>query len=279
MLTIAQRTDLVGEAGQLEPRGVIAGILVAMVTRASYSARLRWFQSLDWWKVSCMLRGFAPNLQDDRKSPMDTRRGSERIVERDTFERLHGLLPAQPGDKFRVWGANSFVASPMFGSTFREDVAQHCGFRTLASSSQAKGTHSGLWLGAVDPDAAAAVPGVVSRVKEEAAGRDSSGVFTNAQILGKLFVKRSGNCASKGGETKALVGDALKYADRYALEAGFRQRASRLGVPNARAAWFVRDVPQSMGHAEWRFYEAVCDLRLPDFLRAAPYRMVQGIPS
>ena len=204
MLTIAQRTDLVGEAGQLEPRGVIAGILVAMVTRASYSARLRWFQSLDWWKVSCMLRGFAPNLQDDRKSPMDTRRGSERIVERDTFERLHGLLPAQPGDKFRVWGANSFVASPMFGSTFREDVAQHCGFRTLASSSQAKGTHSGLWLAAVDPDAAATVPGVASRVKEVAAGLDSSGVYTNAEISGKLFVKWFGKCASKGGETKVL---------------------------------------------------------------------------
>ena len=116
-------------------------------------------------------------------------------------------------------------------------------------------------------------------MKEEAAGRDSSGVYTNAEILGRLFAKWFGSCASKGGETKVSVGNASKYADRYALEAGFRRRASRMGVPNARAAWFARDAPQSTGRAEGRFYEAASDLRLPDFLLVAPYRMVGGMPS
>ena len=52
-----------------------------------------------------------------------------------------------------------------------------------------------------------------------------------------------------------------------------------MGLPNARAAWFVRDVSQSMGRSEWRFFEAVCDLRLPDCCRLAPYRIVAGMPT
>ena len=71
----------------------------------------------------------------------------------------------------------------------------------------------------------------------------------------------------------------MKYADRCALEAGFRRRTSRMGVSNSRAAWFVRDVPKSMGNAERCFYEAADELRLPEFLRVAPRRMAEGTPS
>ena len=53
--TIASRAELVGEDGQLYPYGVIAGMVFAMVTRASYGSRLGWFQPLDWSKVSCVL--------------------------------------------------------------------------------------------------------------------------------------------------------------------------------------------------------------------------------
>ena len=80
-------------------------------------------------------------------------------------------------------------------------------------------------------------------------------------ILGKLFAKWFGDCARKGDDTKVSVGAALKYADRYALEAGFRRRTSRMGVSNSRAAWFARDVPKSMGNAERRLYEAAGELR------------------
>ena len=82
---------------------------------------------------------------------------------------------------------------------------------------------------------------------------------------------RQTHFVGQGDDTKVLVGAALKYADRYALEAFFRRRTSRVGVSNSRAAWFVRDVPKSMGNAERCFS--------PDFLRAAPRRMAEGMPS
>ena len=109
-LTVAQRTELVGESGQLEPRGVVAGMVFAMLTRASFGARLKGFRSLDCWEVSCMLSGFAPKAQGDKKSPTDTRRVFEKIAWRETFELPRGVLPAQPGDESRVWGAHSFAA-------------------------------------------------------------------------------------------------------------------------------------------------------------------------
>ena len=42
--------DLLNLSGQsaLEPLGVVPGLVFAAVTRASYAARLRWFESLDW---------------------------------------------------------------------------------------------------------------------------------------------------------------------------------------------------------------------------------------
>ena len=33
---------------------------------------------------------------------------------------------------------------------------------------------------------------------------------------------------------------------------------------------------KTMGNAEWRFYEAARELRLPDVLRVAPRRMLYG---
>ena len=46
--TITAKDNLVGEdKGQLEPHGVIGGMVFAMVTWASYYSRLRWFESLD----------------------------------------------------------------------------------------------------------------------------------------------------------------------------------------------------------------------------------------
>ena len=91
--TVAARKELVGETGQLLPYGVISGMVLAMVTRASYGARLNWFQSLGWRKVSCMFRGSAPGAQEDKKSTMDTRRGFEKIVEPDASDCRHALLP------------------------------------------------------------------------------------------------------------------------------------------------------------------------------------------
>ena len=57
---IAERDDLVGQEGALEPLGVIAGMVFATVTRVSYGARLKWLQALGSWRVSRMLRGMCP---------------------------------------------------------------------------------------------------------------------------------------------------------------------------------------------------------------------------
>ena len=149
-----------------------------------------------------MLRGLVQNAQDDKTLPMDARRGVEKIAGPKAFDPLYGLLPVQQGDKSRVWGVNSLAALPMFGGVFREDAAQQRGFWTPVSSSQKKGTRSGLWLAVLDPDATVAVPGAVSRVKEEAAGLEASSLRANAALSGKLFAMWSGNCASKSNETK-----------------------------------------------------------------------------
>ena len=77
-----------------------------MGARASYYARLTWFQSLGWSKVSCMLRGLLPSVQVDKKGPMDTRPEFEKIAQHDAFEAQHAPLPVQPDEKSRVWGVS-----------------------------------------------------------------------------------------------------------------------------------------------------------------------------
>ena len=253
-------------------------MVFAMVTRASYGARLGRPQFLDWSKASCLLRGLSPNVRDDKKFPMDTRRGFEKIAQPEAFDTQRALLPVQPDDKCRVWRVNSFATSPMFGGVFREDAAQQCGFRAPVSSSQEEGTRSGLWLTVVDPDATVAAPGFAAHVKEGAAGVEASAAHANAVISGKLFAKWFGNRASSGKETQVLVDNALRYADRYALEAGFRRRTSRVGIPNSRASWFVCDVPEGMGNAEWRLFEAAGESYFPASFRVAPYRIAEGMP-
>ena len=139
----------------------------------------------------------------------------------------------------------------MFGGVFREDVAQPCGFRMPVTPSREKGAYSGLWLTAADPDAAVTARGFASRVKGGAAGVETSAVRANAVILGKLFAKWFGNCTSSGKEGQTLVGNALRYAGRCALEAGFRRCATRVGAPNSRVSWLARDAPEGIGNAGW----------------------------
>ena len=102
---IAPKKDLVDDSkGQLAPYGVIGGMVFAMATRASYYSRLRWFQSLDWNKLSSMLRGLLPRVDVEKKSQTNPRRGFDTIVDAAAFENQHALLPVQPDDMSRVWG-------------------------------------------------------------------------------------------------------------------------------------------------------------------------------
>ena len=209
---------------------------------------------------------------------MDSCRCFEKIAHPVAFEELFAHMPVQPDDKSRVWGVNSFALLPMFGGAFREDVAQQCGARAPVSPYREERTHLGLWLTEVGPGATVAVPGFASHAKEERAGTEASTAHKNAAISGKLFAKWFGNCTHSGEETQVLVDNALGYANRYALEAGFRRCTSRLGIPNSRASWFARDVPSGPGTAEWGLCGAVGATYLPPFFRFAPYRMAEGMP-
>ena len=63
---IAARSELVGLSGTLKPSVVIAGLVFAVVTRASFPARLKWPQPVDWRRLSCLLRGLAPCSHGDK---------------------------------------------------------------------------------------------------------------------------------------------------------------------------------------------------------------------
>ena len=49
-----------------------------------------------------MLRGFLPNVQDDKKFPVHARRGFEKIAQPEAFDAQHAHSPAQPDDKSRA---------------------------------------------------------------------------------------------------------------------------------------------------------------------------------
>ena len=80
----AQRDELVGPTGRLEPLGVTAGMVFAVATRASYGARSKWFQSLDWWKVSRILRALAPSSKTE-KLPLTGRIGFDNLAHEGAF--------------------------------------------------------------------------------------------------------------------------------------------------------------------------------------------------
>ena len=170
MSIFGQREGLVSPSSRLEQIGVLAGIVFAIATRASYAARLKWFQAVDWREVSRMLRGLTPSSKE-AKALLKGRIGSDDHGDKDMFQRLRGWIPVQPGENYRAWGFNSFAVLPTFGGAFREDVAQQCGRRMPVSPCQERGTHSGLRLAVADPGAAATVPGVTSYEKDEAARR------------------------------------------------------------------------------------------------------------
>ena len=189
---IGVRAELAGLTGSVEPLGVIAGVVFAMVTFASYSARLKWPQRLGSRRASCMLRGMVPRNQGD-KSVRKSRPGFVEIANKRCLDEQYGHTSAQPGDRSCVWGVNSSAVLPPSGLRFRADVAQRRGYRMPTLSDYEKGANLGVLLVVADPDAAATAPGVApeSGVSENAAG--CSLVRDNAALLGKVFASRFGD--------------------------------------------------------------------------------------
>ena len=113
---VGARVDLVGQFGGSQPHGVAPGMVFFILTRSLFSARLSWFEFLDLQRVFrrlCGLRLTSP--------------GFEKVASPDAFDAQCGHLPAQPGDKSRVLGVNSFAQSPAFGGNARKDISHECG--------------------------------------------------------------------------------------------------------------------------------------------------------
>ena len=278
VLAIVERPELVGAASTLESLGVIAGMVFALVTRASYSARLKWFQKLDWWRVCRLLRGIVTCAQEGKSAPKSCP-GFVAITNKGRFDDQYGHLPARPGDTSRVWGANSFVVSQTFRGEFRADVARQCGRRMPTLSDYEKCTYSGALSGASDPDVPATAAGVAPC---DDAGEGESirpSAQENAALLGKMFAPRFEDCSSNQSTAEELAENACKYAERYALAAGSRRHASRTGVPNARAGFSEADVPGYRASPEWSVYPAIQELRLPMGRRVQPYRLAECAPT
>ena len=98
-------------------------------------------------------------------------------------------------------------------------------------------------------------------------------------LVGKVSATRFGEWTLDPSATEDLVKNARQFSDRYVLEAGFRRRSSRLGVPNPRASWFECDVPQSMAPPERFLFSAFSHLRLPRGQRAEPHHLAARAPS
>ena len=74
-------------------------------------------------------RGFHPKPPSakivDELPPL----GVEAAVKESAFDARYGILPPQPDDKSRVWGANSYARLPAFGGKVTEAAPRQSGYR------------------------------------------------------------------------------------------------------------------------------------------------------
>ena len=91
-------------------------------------------------------------------------------------------------------------------------------------------------------------------------------------------MERLGDCPRSPSDSQGLVANAKGYADMYALEAGFRRCASRVGVPNTRASWFARDVPEFTASPKWYLFDTSRSMRMRKSRRLKSYRFAGRPP-
>ena len=223
-------------------------------------------------------RGPRPCAPED-KSPLETRPGFDDVVNKDEFGGQYVNIPAQPGDRSRVWGVNSFKVSPTFEGVLQLEVAQQCGHRMPSSPYREWGANSGVWFAVAGPGATATVPGAVPDAEASDEATDRPPVEANAFLLGKVSASRFSNCTLAPSETDDLFRNASQYAERYAVEAGFRRCLPRLDVPNTRASVFEFEAPQYMASPGWLLYEAIARFRLPGEQQVRTHRPADRAPT
>lgn len=77
--------------GVAEPLVVLSGVILASVTPASYTVRVKWFLSIDWSRMSRLLRGWSPAPPPLKVSDERSPESLEAFVNRKALEAQHGL--------------------------------------------------------------------------------------------------------------------------------------------------------------------------------------------
>ena len=107
-----------------------------------------------------------------------------------------------------------------------------------------EGTNSGLWLAATDPDASLAVPSASVERQPVGTSARRAPVRNNAELLGKLFAARLGECSSDPDAAAGVTKSACWYLAKYEKESGFKRCAFRLSGATTRAPLFSLDLPR-----------------------------------
>ena len=123
----------------------------------------------------------------------------------------------------RVRWANSFVGLPAFGGKVRVGLAQQCGYCAPEVTQYKQGNHSSALLATAYPATAATAPGSGARRGPEANDAPTPLACKNADSLGKLSVKRFGECALDSDKLQSVAQHASGYSERYWLEPGFKR--------------------------------------------------------
>ena len=128
---ICARSELSDKPGPStsEPYGVASGMVFAAVTRASYSARLQRFSVPRLELRVATVAGFFPPAPSARLFNEQSPPELEAAAAEEPFDFRRGDVPAQPDDRFRVWGVNSFARVPAFGGQVSEAALQQPGIR------------------------------------------------------------------------------------------------------------------------------------------------------
>ena len=104
----------------LEPPGVLSGMILAAITRASFPVRLHWFQLLDWNRASGSLRAFSPKPPLAGVVNEQTPPGIDAVVDEEAFDVEHGNVAVHAGNQSCFWGVNSFARAPAIGGKVSE---------------------------------------------------------------------------------------------------------------------------------------------------------------
>ena len=67
------------------------------MARASYAARAKLFESIDWSRMSRVARGLSPEPPNRKVSDEKAPKGMELVVNEAMFGKLHGLAPSRLG--------------------------------------------------------------------------------------------------------------------------------------------------------------------------------------